>query len=155
MSDESDFREFRKMLASRFSDEKIIQLKGYVSGAQDWNAPSTNDLVALAELQNMLMMRGFADEKPARFELMDVADIIGLSYHQMAQYADIGNWIAMDRRFNDMDTDEIDEFYATMEEVVESLSEDEDIAEILTLSLESVANRTEEIYELNKLFNES
>ena len=146
--------DFREHLASKISDEEIRTLKGYVAGAQDWGAPSTNDLVALAELQNLLLMRGFANDKPARFDLLDVAEMIGLTPHQMTHYADIGNWIAMDRRFCEMGDDEVDEFYSSMDEIVHSLAEDEEIADMFAVSIGSAAERFEEITELNNLFYE-
>ena len=144
--------DFRKEIASRVSDEEINNLKGYLIGAHDWDAPSTNDLVALAELQNLLLMRGFANDTPARFDLMDVAEMLGLSPHQMTVYADIGNWISMDRRFSKMDNDEIIEFFSTMDELVDSIADNEEIADIFSTSIASTAERVEEITELNKLF---
>jgi predicted transcriptional regulator len=144
--------DFRDEIRKKISEEEISTLKNYVAGARDWSAPSTNDLFALSELQNLLLLRGFANDAPTRFDLLDVAEMIGITPHQMSEYADIGNWIAMDRRFSEMDDEEIAEFYATFDEAAQYISDDEEIAEMLTVSMTETAQRFEEISDLNKLF---
>jgi hypothetical protein len=144
--------DFRNEIASKISDEQINDLKGYLLGADDWENPCPNDLVALAELHNLLLMRGFVTDTPARFDLLDVGEMLGLTPHQMTVYADIGNWLAMDRRFSEMDDDEVEDFYSSMDELVTSMAEDDEISDIFTTSLASVAERMDEIAELNNLF---
>lgn len=78
--------------------------------------------------------------------------MLGLTPHQMTVYADIGNWLAMDRRFSEMDDDEVEDFYSSMDELVTSMAEDDEISDIFTTSLASVAERMDEIAELNNLF---
>lgn len=144
--------DFRNEIASKISDEQINDLKSYLLRTDDWENPCPNDLVALAELHNLLLMRGFATDTPARFDLLDVGEMLGLTPHQMTVYADIGNWLAMDRRFSEMDDDEVEDFYSSMDELVTSMAEDEEISDIFTTSLASVAERMDEIAELNNLF---
>lgn len=144
--------DFREQIASKISEEEIINLKGYIAGANDWDNPSPNDLVALAELCNLLLMRGFVNDAPARFDLLDVGEMIGLTPHQLAHYADIGNWLSMDRRFSEMGDDEVEDFYSSMDDLIGSMREDDEINDIFTVSMESAVERVEEITELNNLF---
>jgi glycine cleavage system protein P-like pyridoxal-binding family len=69
-------------------------------------------------------------------------------------YCEIGNWIAMDRRFSEMDSEEVDEFYETMEELLNEINEDEAIEEVFTSSMNTAVERVDEINELNHLFYE-
>jgi hypothetical protein len=144
--------DFRKEISSKISDERIAELRLYIAGVEDWDRPSSENLVLLSELQQLLLMKGFAEDKPARFDLLDVADCTGLSTHDFAHYAEIGNWIAMDRRFSEMEESDIDEFYESMDELVSAMAEDEEVEETFVISIESAVQRVDEIAELNKLF---
>ena len=65
--------DFRKQIASKISVEEINSLKLWVQTVKDWTAPSSEDLVKLSLLQQMVLMNGFVNNRPARFELLDIA----------------------------------------------------------------------------------
>jgi|694.fasta_scaffold41983_6 hypothetical protein len=146
--------DFKKQIASKISEEEILHLKGWVLGVDDWEHPSSEDLVKISALQQMILMKGFVNDESARFELLDVAEMAGLTLHEFAMYCEIGNWIAMDRRFSEMDSEEVDEFYETMEELLNEINEDEAIEEVFTSSMNTAVERVDEINELNHLFYE-
>jgi hypothetical protein len=146
--------DFKKQIASKISEEEILHLKGWVLGVDDWEHPSSEDLVKISALQQMILMKGFVNDESARFELLDVAEMAGLTLHEFAMYCEIGNWIAMDRRYSEMDSEEVDEFYETMEELLNEINEDEAIEEVFTSSMNTAVERVDEINELNHLFYE-
>ena len=146
--------DFRKQIASKISVEEINSLKLWVQTVKDWTAPSSEDLVKLSLLQQMVLMNGFVNDEPARFELLDIAEMAGLPLHEFSMYCEIGNWIAMDRRFSEMSTDDVDEFYEKMDELINAMNEDEEIDDVFTISMESAVERVNEIAELNSLFYE-
>ena len=146
--------DFKKQIASKISEEEILHLKGWVLGVDDWEHPSSEDLVKISALQQMILMKGFVNDESARFELLDVAEMAGLSLHEFAMYCEIGNWIAMDRRFSGMDKEEVDEFYEGMEKLLDEINEDVAIEEIFTSSMNIAVERIDEINELNNLFYE-
>jgi hypothetical protein len=146
--------DFKKQIASKISEEEILHLKGWVLGVDDWENPSSEDLVKISALQQMILMKGFINDESARFELLDVAEMAGLTLHEFAMYCEIGNWIAMDRRFSEMDAEEVDEFYETMEELINEINEDEAIDEVFASSMNTAVERVDEINELNRLFYE-
>jgi hypothetical protein len=146
--------DFKKQIASKISEEEILHLKGWVLGVDDWKNPSSEDLVKISALQQMILMKGFVNDESARFELLDVAEMAGLTLHEFAMYCEIGNWIAMDRRFSEMDAEEVDEFYETMEELINEINEDEAIDEVFASSMNTAVERVDEINELNRLFYE-
>jgi CRISPR/Cas system CSM-associated protein Csm2 small subunit len=53
-----------------------------------------------------------------------------------------------------MDSEEVDEFYETMEELLNEINEDEAIEEVFTSSMNTAVERVDEINELNHLFYE-
>jgi len=146
--------DFRKQIASKISVEEINSLKLWVQTVKDWTAPSSEDLVKLSLLQQMVLMNGFVNDRPARFELLDIAEMAGLPLHEFSMYCEIGNWIAMDRRFSEMSTDDVDEFYEKMDELINAMNEDEEIDDVFAISVESATKRVNEIAELNSLFYE-
>ena len=146
--------DFRKQIASKISVEEINSLKLWVQTVKDWTVPSSEDLVKLSLLQQMVLMNGFVNDRPARFELLDIAEMAGLPLHEFSLYCEIGNWIAMDRRFSEMSTDDVDEFYEKMDELINAMNEDEEIDDVFAVSMESAVERVNEIAELNSLFYE-
>ena len=102
----------------------------------------------------MVLMNGFVNDRPARFELLDIAEMAGLPLHEFSMYCEIGNWIVMDRRFSEMSTDDVDEFYEKMDELINAMNEDEEIDDVFAVSMESAVERVNEIAELNSLFYE-
>jgi len=144
--------DFRNEISSKISNERIAELRLYIAGVEDWDRPSSENLVLLSELHQLLLMKGFAEDKPARFDLLDVSESTGLSAHDFSHYAEIGNWIAMDRRFSEMDESDVDDFYASMDELVSAMAEDEEVEETFVISMESAVQRVDEITQLNKLF---
>jgi hypothetical protein len=146
--------DFKKSIAKNISEEEIADLKEWIVTVHNWEHPSSEDLVKISRLQQMILIKGFVDDQPARFELLDVAEMAGLSLHEFAMYCEIGNWIAMDRRFSEMDAEEVDEFYETMEELINEINEDEAIDEVFASSMNTAVERVDEINELNRLFYE-
>ena len=144
--------DFRKELSEKISEERIEELTNYVTNVADWNLPTPDDLVIAAELHQLLLFRGFVYDRPARFDLMDIAEKAGLDNHTLSAFSEIGNWIAMDRGLSELDKDEIDEFYEKMGDVVDSIRESGELDEILSDSVNEVEQRNSEIAELNKLF---
>lgn len=146
--------DFKKSIAKNISEEEIADLKEWIVTVHNWEHPSSEDLVKISRLQQMILIKGFVDDQPARFELLDVAEMAGLTLHEFAMYCEIGNWIAMDRRFSEMDAEEVDEFYETMEELINEINEDEAIDEVFASSMNTAVERVDEINELNRLFYE-
>ena len=146
--------DFKKSIAKNISEEEITELKEWILTVHDWEHPSSEDLVKISRLQQMILIKGFVDDQPARFELLDVAEMAGLSLHEFAMYCEIGNWIAMDRRFSGMEKEEVDEFYEGMERLLDEISEDVAIEEVFTSSMNIAVERIDEINELNNLFYE-